>query len=266
MVGSDQQSEFRAFIWSLARDAGPTVLRYFRAALEVANKTPQGNFDPVTIADREVEQQMRAAITARYPEHGIVGEEFGTVLGTSEFRWILDPIDGTRAFVSGLPTWGTLIGLCENDQAVLGVMSQPFVGEIFIGGYGSTAVCRSGQEHPLSVRTGVALSEAYLFATAPDMFATGFESDAFARLSRAVRLTRFGVDCYAYCLLAAGFIDLVVEAGLEFFDIGPLIPIVEAAGGIVSDWEGGAVRTGGRVIAAASPQLHEQALRYLRDA
>jgi len=217
----------------------------------------------VTVADRGAEQALREAILARYPDHGVLGEEFGDTPGASEFRWVIDPIDGTRAFVCGAPTWGTLIALCEHDRPMLGLMHQPFVGESFVGGGEASWQVRAGTHTRLRTRDTSELAASYLFATAPEMFAADVEWPAFQRLASQVRLARYGIDCYAYCLLAAGHLDLVVEAGLGFYDIAPLMPIVEAAGGIVTDWAGRPVRGGGRVIAAANRRLHEQALAVL---
>ena len=255
--------EFRAFLLQLAALASDAVLPWFRRPLAVTDKGV-GRFDPVTVADREAERVMREAIAARFPSHGIQGEEFGEQEGTSPFRWVLDPIDGTRAFISGVPTWGTLVALCEDGVPVLGMMSQPFVGEIFVGGVGGAEVLRGGTSTPLCTRGTTELAEASLFATTPEMFQP-VEWAAFGRVSAAVRLTRFGIDCYAYALLAAGHVDLVVEAGLGFYDIAPLIPLIEAAGGVVTDWRGAPVRGGGQVLAAANATLHAAALARLEE-
>lgn len=260
-MDSQSAQEFQDFLQHLAVVAGEVVLPSFRQALPVDNKGGL-QFDPVTEADRAAERALRAAILERYPDHGILGEEYGDHRGTSAYRWVIDPIDGTRAFISGAPTWGTLIALCENDIPVLGMMSQPFVGEIFLGGGADAWLLRHGARTRLQARHGVALSDASVFATSPDMFKP-VEWAAFQRVSQAVRLTRFGIDCYAYCLLAAGHVDLVIEAGLGYYDIAPLMPIIEAAGGVVSDWQGAPVRGGGQVIAAASPELHASALALL---
>jgi len=260
-----RDEEFRHFLLELGGIAGDIVLPYFRQPLAVDDKGGQ-RFDPVTIADRRAEQALREAILTRYPDHGVLGEEFGDTPGRSEFRWVIDPIDGTRAFVCGVPTWGTLIALCEHGRPVLGLMSQPFVGESFVGGGAASWHVRAGSYARLATRDTSSLAASYLFATAPEMFATDSEWPAFQRLASRVRLARFGIDCYAYCLLAAGHLDLVVEAGLGFYDIAPLIPIVEAAGGVVSDWKGRPVRDGGRVIAAATHDLHAQALAVLGSA
>ena len=256
-------AEFLAFLPELAALAAAVVLPRFRAPLPVTDKGGL-RFDPVTEADREAERVIREAILARYPDHGVLGEEFGNQAGTSACRWVIDPIDGTRAFISGVPTWGTLVALCEDDRPMLGMMSQPFVQEIFLGGPAGAWLLRGGEQQPLRVREGVALAQASVFATTPEMFSPE-ELAAFNQVSAAARLTRFGIDCYAYCLLAAGHIDLVVEAGLGYYDIAPLIPIIEGAGGIVSDWQGAPVRSGGRVIAAARASLHAEALALLAN-
>lgn len=262
-MDSQSVQEFQDFLQDLAAIAAQVVLPSFRQALPVSDKGGL-HFDPVTDADRGAERAIRAAILERYPDHGILGEEYGEQRGSSAYRWVIDPIDGTRAFISGVPTWGTLIALCKDDVPVLGIMSQPFVGEMFMGGPGAAWHLRNGVRTRLQARRGVGLDQASVFATTPEMFSP-VEFAAFQRVSRAVRLTRFGIDCYAYCLLAAGHIDLVVEAGLGIYDIAPLIPLVEAAGGIVTDWTGAPVRGGGRVIAAASPELHAAALARLED-
>lgn len=260
-----RDEEFRHFLLELGGLAGDCLLPYFRRTLAVANKGEQ-HFDPVTEADRRTERVLREAILARYPDHGVLGEEYGLTPGGSEFRWVIDPIDGTRAFVCGAPTWGTLIALCVRDRPVLGLMTQPFVGESFVGGGMASWQVRNGVHTRLHTRDTSDLAASYLFATTPEMFAQDVESHAFQRLASRVRLVRYGLDCYAYCLLAAGHVDLVVEAGLGYYDIAPLIPIVEGAGGVVSDWNGHAVRGGGRVVAAANRRLHEQALAVLESA
>ncbi len=256
-------AEIGAFLDELAALSGAVVLPYFRTPLAIEDKG-EGQFDPVTVADRAAEQVLRQAIRQRYPTHSIVGEEFAEHRGESAWRWVLDPIDGTRAFVSGFPTWGTLIALWEGEQARFGMMSQPFVGERFVGGNGAAHWTRGTMTAPLKTRAVKSLGTATLCATAPEMFARDFEWSRFEQLSKAVRLTRYGADCYAYCMLAAGHVDLVVEAGLGFYDIAALVPIVEGAGGVVSDWQGAPIRAGGRVVAAANPALHLAALAILR--
>lgn len=262
---ADFAVEISAFLGELAALAGDAALPYFRTPLVIENKGDV-RFDPVTIADRAVEQVLRDAIRRRYPAHSIIGEEYGAHRGDAAFCWVIDPIDGTRAFVSGLPTWGTLVALCEGDKPRFGLMSQPFVGEMFIGGNGASRWTRGAATRLLKTRGAERLETASLFATTPEMFAADIEWPRFEQLTQRVRSTRYGADCYAYCMLAAGYVDLVVEAGLGFYDIAALVPIVEGAGGVVSNWEGSPIRAGGRVLAAANAALHVQALAILRGA
>ncbi len=248
----------------LAEEAGPIANGYFRRRLDVHDKTRGAGFDPVTVADREVERFLRAELTRRYPGYGILGEEEGRQDADASRCWVVDPIDGTRAFITGMPAWGILLGLTENGTPRLGVMHQPHTGETFSGAPGLGATLRhQGKDVPLETRDGVRIGEAALYCTHPDLFDDAREREAFARVSRAARMTRFGGDCYAYCLLALGQVDLVIEASLEPYDIVPLIPIIEAAGGIVSDGRGGSAASGGFVVAAGSEALHEEALRLL---
>ena len=232
--------------------------------MSVQNKDKAGGFDPVTAADRAAERILRKEIRARYPDHGIEGEEFGSAAGRGRYRWVLDPIDGTRAFIIGAPVWGTLIGLQIDHRPLLGLMSQPFTRERFWSD-GKIARWRHGEgrEKRLSTRACTRLDQAVLTSTHPDLFAEGFERAAFARLNGNVRMTRFGGDCYGYCLLAAGHVDLVVEAGLKPYDIVALIPIIEAAGGIVTTWDGRPATAGGRILAAGDARLHAQAMECL---
>ncbi len=252
------------FAHGLADISGAIIRPYFRKPLAIANKAGRGAFDPVTEADRAAERAMRRALEKRWPEHGLIGEELGSAGESARFRWVVDPIDGTRAFIMGSPLWGTLIGLLDGQEPVLGLMDQPFTGERFWSG-ARTAHLRtgSGKPHRLRTRPCAHLSEATLTTTHPDLFAGGREADAFARLAQRVRMTRFGGDCYGYCLLAAGFVDVVVEAGLKAHDIVALIPIIERAGGRITTWEGGPATAGGRIIAAGDARLHEQALAVL---
>jgi histidinol phosphatase-like enzyme (inositol monophosphatase family) len=257
------EDELWPFFAQLADAAAAQTLPRFRRSQAVDNKSAGGDFDPVTEADRETELALRAVISARFPDHGISGEEGLDVIGTSPWTWIIDPIDGTRSFVSGMPTWGTLIGVLHDGSPRYGMMSQPFVGESFIGGGGTALHLRGDARDPMGCADTTLLKAATLFSTTPDMFAAGAEKAAFDALSARVQLTRFGADCYGYVLLAAGYIDLVVEANLGYYDIAPLIPIIESAGGVVSDWRGQPVRSGGQAIAAATPALLEAALGEL---
>jgi histidinol phosphatase-like enzyme (inositol monophosphatase family) len=249
---------------ALADISGAVIRPFFRKPLAIANKGTKGAFDPVTEADRAAERAMRRAISERWPEHGLIGEELGSAGETARFRWVLDPIDGTRAFIMGSPMWGTLIGLLDGEEPVLGLMDQPFTGERFWSG-ATAAHFRNGsaKARRLKTRPCASLAEATLTTTHPNLFAKGREADSFARLAARVRMTRYGGDCYGYCLLAAGFVDLVVEAGLKTHDVVALIPIIERAGGRISTWEGGPAIGGGRIVAAGDPRLHEQALAVL---
>ena len=260
-----QGDDYLDFAHHLADISAAQILPYFRKRLTVVDKSRGGAFDPVTAADRAAEKAMRAAIEARFPDHGILGEEFPERKGGSSLRWVLDPIDGTRAFIMGSPMWGTLLGLTEDGEPRLGLMNQPFTGERFwSAGKGALTRDPGGRTRKLSSRQCPRLSDAVLTTTHPDLFASRSDAAAFKRLRERVRMTRFGGDCYGYCLLAAGFVDLVVEAGLKSYDIVALIPIIEGAGGRVTTWEGAPATQGGRVIAAGDPRLHEEAMKVLR--
>jgi myo-inositol-1(or 4)-monophosphatase len=261
MPESGINAAFSSFAHELADASGAAILPHFRANGEVANKEAAG-FDPVTEADRGAETAMRRLIEASYPEHGIAGEEFADRPASGPFTWALDPIDGTKSFIIGMPTWGTLIGLLQDGRPLLGMMNQPYVGERFWGGPDGAWFRGRGGERAMRTRPCASLGDAILAATTPDMF-KGEDVARFQSLSKACRMTRFGGDCYAYCLLAMGLIDIVAEASLKPFDIAPLIPIIEAAGGRVSTWDGGDASRGGRVVAVGDPSLHEAALRAL---
>jgi myo-inositol-1(or 4)-monophosphatase len=254
------------FAVATAEEAGRIALRYFRTDLAVTNKAKKRVFDPVTQADREVEACIRARIMERYPGHRIVGEEFGAEGDTAAPAWLIDPIDGTRTFISGSPMWGVLLGFMDGAQPVAGLMHQPFVGETFVGVRGDGAwLVRGGQWQKLAVRRTDAVADATVVCTHPAMFRTVPELDTFRRVEAACRLSRYGTECYGYCLLAAGFVDIVIEADLEPYDIVPLIPVVEAAGGVVSNWRGAAAIAGGGVVACATRKLHEQVLKLLQS-
>jgi myo-inositol-1(or 4)-monophosphatase len=256
-------SEIRLFLRELAIVAAQETLPAFRSSFVIENKAGGGSFDPVTEADKSAERNIRSVITDRYPTHGIEGEEYGLTVGSSEWSWIIDPIDGTRSFISGMPTWGTLIGLLRNGVPCYGMMSQPLVGDCFIGGGTLSQLIRPEGVTALKCSGTRLLRDSTLFSTTPDMFQVGVELDSFNRVSSLAKLTRFGADCYGYCLMASGFAELVIEADLQFYDIAPVIPIVEAAGGVVSDWEGQPVTSGGRVVAACNRALLEDVLNIL---
>lgn len=253
------------FFRHLAAIAAEETLPRFRRFGDVLNKV-DGGFDPVTEADREAEQAIRAAIKAEHPGHGILGEEFGAENPGSDHIWVIDPIDGTRSYISGVPLWGTLIGLTHRGDAVAGMMAQPFVGELFYatGGEAWYEGPHGGKEgrQLLSTRKTTSLAQATVCTTTPALF-QGDKRDAYDRLEKAVRLSRYGTDCYAYAMLAAGNVDLVVEAGLQPYDIMALIPIIEAAGGMVTEWNGGPAEDGGGIVAAATPDLHAAAMEAL---
>lgn len=253
------------FMEDLATQSGAAILPFFRAHFGMDDKASGSGrgFDPVTEADRAAESAMRRMIRATFPTHGILGEEFGSEQIDAECIWVLDPIDGTRAFISGLPTWGTLIGLMHNGQAVRGLMHQPYLGERFLGDGRSATIRTAKGERKLRTRRTEKLADALLSTTDPRLFAEGDERERFLAVESRVRMSRYGADCYAYCMLAAGQIDLVVETGLQPYDIVALIPIVEGAGGIVTSWDGGPAVKGGRVVAAGDRRLHEAALAFL---
>lgn len=251
------------FAHTLADASGEAIRPYFRAPIGVSNKGGE-NFDPVTAADESAERVIAAAVASRFPHHGFIGEEHGTTLPDAKLRWVVDPIDGTRAFIMGSPMWGTLIGLLKDGSPILGLMDQPFTRERFWAGTGG-AFMRTAETGPTPIKTRPcpSLADAILSTTHPDLFGGAGETEAFARIKAKVRMTRYGGDCYSYCLLAAGFVDLIVEAGLKTYDIVALIPIIEKAGGRVTTWEGKPATEGGRIIAAGDPSLHEQALAIL---
>ena len=247
---------------ALADAAGAVLRPQFRAQIAVENKGAGEAFDPVTEADRAAERAMRAVLADARPQDGIFGEEEAPQKGASGLTWVLDPIDGTRAFISGLPTWGTLIALDDGAGPILGLIDQPFLGERFLGHAGGALYRRGGQERPLTVRGTQDLADATLFSTFPEI-GTEEERLGFEAVRDQVRLTRYGTDCYAYALLALGQIDLVVEAGLAPYDIQGPMAVIQAAGGIVTDWRGRPAHHGGRVVAAATPALHNAALACL---
>jgi histidinol phosphatase-like enzyme (inositol monophosphatase family) len=253
---------FLALAHALADQASAVILPHFRTDLRIDHKdgTP---FDPVTVADRAAETTIRATLAKIYPGHGIMGEELGSQHADADYCWVIDPIDGTRAFILGQPLWGILIGLLHQGRPLLGLMHQPFTGERFYSGARDAFFRRNDGESRLRTRAGQSLSEAFLACTTPDMFEEEEERQRFETLSGEVRLRRFGGDCYNYCLLAMGKIDLVVEAGLKPFDILPLMPIIERAGGVVTTWDGGDARSGGRILAAGDARLHAEAIQAL---
>jgi myo-inositol-1(or 4)-monophosphatase len=253
--------ELEGFALELAHTAGGIAEAYFRSHFSVENKDGQG-FDPVTSADHAIEKVLRETIQGSYPDHGIVAEESGSTRSDAEYCWYIDPIDGTRAFLMGSPLWGTLVGLSVARQPVFGLMAQPILGELFLGSPAGSWLITSGGRRRLTASGCQVLARAKLASTHPRLFA-GAEQAAFDRLAASCLLDRYGGDCYNYAMLAAGFVDLVVESGLKPYDIVPLVPILEQAGAVVSNWQGGPMLDGGSVVAAAGPELHAAALELL---
>jgi inositol-phosphate phosphatase / L-galactose 1-phosphate phosphatase / histidinol-phosphatase len=248
----------RGLAEALADAAGAVIRPYFRQKIAVDDKA---DASPVTIADREAEQAMRRLIETQFPADGIFGEEFGAVRAGAEWVWVLDPIDGTKSFISGIPLFGTLIALLHHGRPVLGIIDQPISHERWRGVAGEESTHNG---NPIRARACPDLAAASLFATAPDMF-RGPDADAFARLKSRVKLTRHGGDCYAYGLVASGFIDCVVEASLKPYDYCAMVPIIEGAGGVFTDWQGQplGLRSDGRVLAAGDRRVHEAARTLL---
>jgi myo-inositol-1(or 4)-monophosphatase len=256
--------ELEDFALELARTAGGIAQAHFRRSFTIENKSVDG-FDPVTSADRAIERVLRANIVERYPRHGIVAEEEGERAASSDYTWFIDPIDGTRAFMTGSPLWGTLVGLTHRGVPLFGLLSQPVLEEIFFGAPSGAWLIKPERRERLKARACTGLASAVLTATHPDMFGEA-EGRAFRSLAARCLLHRFGGDCYNYAMLAAGFVDLVVEAQLKPFDIVPLIPILEGAGAVVTDWQGKRPMVGGAVVAAATAELHAAALAVLGGA
>ena len=259
--------DFAEFVDELATLSGEIILPFFRTALATDDKSAGGPFDPVTEADRAAESAMRRHISRHFPEHGVIGEEFGAERPDAEYVWVLDPIDGTKSFISGLPVWGTLIALQHKGRPCFGMMSQPFTREKFSGdgvasrwrGYGNRDAV---QERRLRTRPCPALGQATVMTTHPGLLLDG-TLEPFRRVEAAARLSRYGGDCYAYCALASGHVDLVIESGLKPYDIAALLPIIEGAGGVVTTWSGDSAAAGGAIVAAGDRRLHEEVLNLL---
>jgi len=254
--------DFTAFIGRLATASGETILPFFRTSLGVENKNTGHDLDPVTEADRAAEAVMRRMIKENFPQHGIVGEEFGSERADAEYVWVLDPIDGTKSFIAGFPVWGTLIALMHNGTPVFGMMHQPYIGERFSGDSGSAIYNGPSGKRNLAVRKCASLADATLFTTSPRLM-NAADRAQFEQVEKEVRLSRYGGDCYAYCMLAAGHLDLIIETELKPYDVAALIPIVSGAGGIITTWDGKPAQSGGRIIAAGDKRVHEAAMQIL---
>jgi histidinol phosphatase-like enzyme (inositol monophosphatase family) len=257
-------SELTQFAEELADLSGKTILPHFRERIDVHNKLGDAGFDPVTEADRAAEDVIRARIKARYPSHGVMGEERGTERGSSHLTWVIDPIDGTRAFMCGMAQWGTLIALNDGERPVIGVLDQPYTRERWVASGGRSSFCDAhGRRRALKTRPCPSLKAAVISTTSPVGYFSPAEQKAFWALSEQARLTRFGGDCYAYGLLAMGFIDLIVESSLQPWDVQALVPIVENAGGVITTWTGAPAQDGGRVVACGDVRLHAAVLEAL---
>ncbi len=266
VIDAPTRAELQRVAHLLADAARVATLRHFRSDLAADDKGLSGlagaRFDPVTAADRESEAAMRGILGRERPQDAILGEEYGESPGTSGLTWVLDPIDGTRGYICGTPTWGVLVSVADAQGPVFGIIDQPYVRERFAGGFGQATVEGPSGRAGLRVRRGRALAEATLLSTFPEI-GTADEYRAFRAVADRARLVRYGMDCYGYALLAAGQVDLVIEAGLQAYDVQAPIAVIEAAGGIVTDWRGRPGHAGGRILAAATPELHAEALALL---
>jgi len=237
-LSADRLDDLDGFLVELNRVAGEAILPLFRGDHGVAHKEGKWAFDPVTEADKGAERAIRKLVSARYPDHGFIGEEYGEDRPEAEFVWVLDPVDGTRAFIAGLPLWCTLIGLRHEGKPVLGSIGQSYLGELYIGHAGGARLISPAGTKPLKVRPCPKLTDALIATTDPEMCFTGAELGAWSQVRAAARLARLGCDAYAYAMVAAGTMDLVLEAGLAAWDIEAAIPLIEGAGGLVTDWRG----------------------------
>ncbi len=262
--------EYLACAHALADVAADQTLRHFRQGTEVENKADAGfssakiRFDPVTAADRGAEKAIRTLLAESFPDHGMHGEEFGLTHPDARYRWVVDPIDGTAAFIMGWPMWGTLIALTDMGQPLLGLLDQPFTRERFWSTT-SSAVWQGPdkQIRILGTRPCASIDEAALSTTHPDYFTGPHDAQAFSRVKQEVRTTRYGGDCYAYAMLASGLCDLIVESDLQAYDVAALIPIIERAGGIITTWNGDPAAHGGNIVAAGDVRVHQAALELL---
>jgi histidinol phosphatase-like enzyme (inositol monophosphatase family) len=266
-LAPDLLSQLDSFILELNAAAAAVALPLFRADHGLENKAAVGSpYDPVTMADKGAEAAIRKLIAARHPDHGVIGEEYGEDRPDAEFVWVLDPVDGTRAFVAGLPLWTILIGLRWRGSPVLGSIGQPYLDEVFVGSAAGSRLIRRGESAPLRVRPCPALSQAVISTTDPELFDTE-ERAAWTGLRAAVRLARYGCDAYAFAMVAAGRMDLAVDAGLKPWDVEAVVPVVRGAGGLVTDWRGNGIGTdGGQMAVAGDQALLDQAIALLEPA
>jgi histidinol phosphatase-like enzyme (inositol monophosphatase family) len=264
-LSPDRLDEFDAFLIELNRAAAGAILPLFRGDHGLDNKQGPGGFDPVTEADKGAERVIRQRVSERYPDHGFIGEEYGEDRPDAEFVWVLDPVDGTRAFIAGLPLWCTLIGLRHQGKPVLGSIGQSYIGELFIGDARGSRLLSRGETTPLKVRPCPRLTDAVIATTDPEMCFTGAELGAWRQVRAAARLARLGCDAYAYAMVAAGALDLVIEAGLKVWDVEAAIPLLAGAGGLVTDWRGEPIGpNGGQMVIAGDRACLDEALVALR--
>jgi histidinol-phosphatase len=251
---------FAQFALDAAHEAGVAILPHFRAAIAVDDKGGTRGYDPVTEADRAAEAVIRAAIARRYPEHGIEGEELGRVAGRSRFTWVIDPIDGTRSFILGHLHWATLIALHDGERPIVGVTHQPFVGETFVA-FDDVSEWRRGDERRrLRTRACLHITDAIVATTDPRHFKSPKQIHAYSAVTDGTRLVRYGGDCYCYTQLAMGLVDIVIETGLQAYDIQSLIPLIVNAGGVITNWVGEPCDRGGDILACGDPALHAELL------
>lgn len=264
-LSQDRLADLDAFLVELNRAAAREILPKFRGDHGLEHKAGRWDFDPVTEADKGAERAIRKLIAEHYPEHGVLGEEYGADRADAEFVWVIDPVDGTRAFIAGLPLWCTLIGLRHEGRPVLGSIGQSYLGELYIGHAAGARLMTHGESRPLRVRPCPKLTQAIIATTDPEMCFSGAELGAWTQVRAAAKLARLGCDAYAYAMVAAGTIDLVLEAGLKAWDIDPAIPVIEGAGGLVTDWRGERVGAdGGQVAIAGDRACLDEALVALR--
>ena len=268
MLSDARLAELDGFILELNRASAAVILPLFRGDHGIENKSQTRHYDPVTFADKGAEAEIRRLIGLHYPEHGVIGEEMGEDRPDAEFVWVLDPIDGTRAFVAGLPVWTTLIGLRFQGRPVLGSIGQPYLGEVFVGSQAAgSRLVTVGGERPLRVRTGLPLTSTIIATTDPEACFNGAELGAWRQIRSAARLARLGCDAYAYAMVALGTLDLVVEAGLKSWDVEAAVPVIDGAGGLVTDWTGAPIgRHGGQMAIAGDQAVLDEALVALQRA
>ena len=264
MANPDIANEaFAAFALQAARDAGRAILPHFRETIDIDDKGGTRGYDPVTEADRAAEATIRAAIAARYPDHGIEGEEHGRTSGTSRYTWVIDPIDGTRSFIVGHLHWATLIALHDGERPIVGVTHQPYIGESFVGVNGRAEWIRGDARKRLRTRRCARIEDAIVATTDPRLFVSARQRHAYEQASARARLVRFGGDCYCYTQVAMGLVDVVIETGLNAYDIQSLIPLIENAGGVVTSWDGSPCDRGGDVLACGDRALHGELVRAI---